>query len=281
MSCGRPGCVDGLITVFDADGTERARKCVCQVGADPDFKRKYRPGGKKAKQLPPWRQFAPSTHISAPGFAGWQLDQRFKRLQRGLSKYERPGATRYAYERGRRTRRLIYENARRRLFSAGGRRFRTTNLEIVTALELAEHPRCDRTVRRAHRDLEAMGVLSVRHIVKSGPARRPGELDCLEICLRRGCVRPPLRGASRAGSKAGRPAQSVENDLSPPTSSAERAPPDGGNDQNGANEGAETDGFVPSPETLAYLRARLESLQADIARAQSSGTTNPDVPTDV
>lgn len=231
-------CVDGWVTTFDADGTERVRACApCQQAGPTEFKAGYRPAG---AVTPLWARkvrIPPKTYVAAPGLSDEQLEQRYRRMLTLSGQYSRPGATRYAFERGRDTVLAIHRVHRRRLLAAGGERYRTTNNEIAAALERDGRPRSRRTIQRHHGSSKrGTKTLAVEWIRKSGAARRPGELDCLEIRFTRGCVTPPLRGATRAGFKAGRPANHVQKALLAPTSSAERAPPDGGNGQ-GSDEG--------------------------------------------
>jgi hypothetical protein len=124
-------------------------------------------------------------------------------------------------DRGRQTRWIAYQGIVRAIRSRSGA-IRTSNGQRAQQYAKDGRARSTRTVRRCHRDLEAMGMIVVRHVVKSGPARRPGELDCLAIALQ------PLRGQSfvrplrsRVGRQALNPACTT---MSPPPTAAENDP---------------------------------------------------------
>jgi len=111
------------------------------------------------------------------------LTESYAKLQRLRGAYEAPGATSAGYELGLQTRIVAYERVVRLLRARGGRvSQRTTNGQRAAGMAAAGRPRCERMMQRVHRDLEAMGVLRVRHVRKSGAARRRGELDCLRLC---------------------------------------------------------------------------------------------------
>lgn len=152
-----------------------------------------------------------------------QFDKRYAYTANGSP---RPGATRAAYERGKATAHQLYHDEHR-LALVEGATFYATNPQRAEGLELRGRKRCDRTIRRHHRRLEAMGLLAARWDRRSGAARRPGEMDRLEITFfDRACVRPPLRGTKSAAPplKGG----AVKADLDPTsgqTSTKKRGPP--------------------------------------------------------
>ena len=146
----------------------------------------------------------------------WRFSRRYHKVLRRSGRYMTAGATQAAYDRGLETRWQAYQQLQRRV-KIEGRRFRTTNRQRAQAAlsagrwrvlrpregTIAEDPSSPlgaRTMRRIHRDLEAMGLVRVKWVVKSGPARRPGQLDCLEVVVfDRAYVRPPLRGRKAKG----------------------------------------------------------------------------------
>jgi hypothetical protein len=112
-----------------------------------------------------------------------------------------------------------------RAYKAKGQGFVTTNGQRAEALKKAGRPRCERTVRRAHRALAEMGLLRRYHDRRGGAAA--GNRDRLRVQFTPIFV--PLPSAAKALSPTGRESFSPapkRGDIQGRTTSA--APPDGG-----------------------------------------------------
>lgn len=87
-----------------------------------------------------------------------------------------------------------------RAYRAQGNFFGTTNAQRARALALRGRPRCERTIRRAHKELHAMGLLTRTHIRRSAFRKpgfqRPGRRDYLRVQVQSFVPLPSAAAAS-------------------------------------------------------------------------------------
>lgn len=89
-------------------------------------------------------------------------------------------------------------------YRAQGQDHETTNAQRAQALDKRGRPRCARTVQRLRKRLVAMGLVSYRHVRRSGAARVPGQMDSLRVrclCPAGANVTPPT--GARAANPTG------------------------------------------------------------------------------
>lgn len=169
---------------------------------------------------------------------------------------------RHVFERGLETRWQVYlAMVRRDRFVGGG--FYTTNEQRLAGLE--DRIRSRRAIQRALHDLRDMGVIVHRHVVRSGPARRPGQMDCLAIQLSpiSGICDDTPREAERGGALKGpnHPSQTAQRPLVAPPSAADNDPPAAGEPPSAAvSEGGVSSQIEPEPE--AERAARFQAMKA-------------------
>jgi hypothetical protein len=167
----------------------------------------------------------------APQLSRWRFERLYaRRCARLGPAHRRERRSAVVYRHGLEARHRLYVSIRRAMYADGRPIIRTTNGQRALALAKVGHGRSVRTVQYQLRDLERMGLIIVRHIVKSGPARVPGELDLIAIIA---VVPQDLRVACRYAQGGGHrpPCTSVtaKTALIPPPAAAEtipRAPPE-------------------------------------------------------
>jgi hypothetical protein len=180
--------------------------------------------------------------------------------------------------------------------------FNTTNKEGEARMKNAGREREERTIRRLHRELEAMGLAQATHIKRSGAARRPGELDYLRIAVANiSFVRPCFAGPRQeetslqdVSSIAEAPTSTATTTASlPPPTAADGDPPhEGAGTPLASKEGIEaqirfqelklTTGFGCPDRiraTIGHLRAELRELEAS-APATGPAASSPEPPKD-
>jgi hypothetical protein len=150
-----------------------------------------------------------------------------------------------------------------------GQGFLTTNGECSRALELAGRPRCEETVRRAHKALAEMGLLRRFHDRRGGS--RPLNKDRLRVQFTPSFVTLPLAAQAASQSYAACAPKDSDCDRSAvrdhrPAAPARAAPPDGGR-AGCAGEERQHRGTGPlSPEQEAERQLSFEAMWAQSRR---------------
>lgn len=150
-------------------------------------------------------------------FARWQFETLFARHCRQAGKRVSRRRLESCW--------ISYRGVLRASCRAQGGCFRTTNGQRATQMDADGRTRSVRTVQRLHRELEAMGVVTVRHVRRSGAARRPGELDCLAISLKNPSFVMPRFAEPQQGEKPPSGVSPLLAEAAPTTSTTGLAPP--------------------------------------------------------
>ena len=145
-----------------------------------------------------------------------------------------------------------------RLYRARGQHCGTVNRDRAAALSSRGRPRARRSVQRAHRRLEAMGVACYLHERRGGSM--PGNKDRLVVEIRTPGQRdtPPPGAGAKPTARAPAGPVNVKNDSLAPAARA--VPPDGGDQQPAPEAPRSEDGGVA--EQLSFETAHRRLWQA-------------------